>query len=644
MWNARHGFEQGRLYYWLDTIQALAPKSPVMVVSTWSDERSAELPLEDIKRRYPAVCGHWTVSNLTGVGLHELMSAAAGIAADLPLMGESWPTKWLAATDAIRSHSERFVTPARLAEIADGHGLEIDRTTVLARWLHELGEVLYFIDNPELNDTVILKPQWVTRVISRVLESTEVEAQNGVLTREHMGLLWQDIDVFLQQHLLRLMEQFDLSYRTLENRDISIVVERLSLDPPAYHQTWEAALSQPGARELSMKFEFGSTIPAGVPTWFIARSHRFTTYQHWRYGALFGDSPNSRHVALVQCFPQERVVHLTVRGPTPHNFFNLLRDGFELTLARFPGLQISRKIPCPGHDGEYCDGEFDYERLQKGIEREPPVSDVQCPATFEKVSLTKLLFGVHWRTHDLVVDRIDKLESKLSQQHSEVLEELHELRALHQREFLKMFTMFQENIDVCCPNVFLLRPHRSGSVQTLLGRGGASFRDTLMDSEVFKSVIGERVELHLFCQNPGDWHLTDDSGSYVVDKPSQWIQGIAPYISRLMQVMRFVLPLAGWTSALKSEDMDEKLLKWDLEFTKALAEQACKTSEVTAAAQASTFWSANEMVSLESGELRVLRKLLDTLDHRQLWGGLGKIPTPEGHYLWLCRRHARIYE
>ncbi|MEJ7630940.1 MAG: hypothetical protein WKF28_00410 [Rubrobacteraceae bacterium] len=27
VWNARHGFEQGKLYYWLDTIQALAPES-----------------------------------------------------------------------------------------------------------------------------------------------------------------------------------------------------------------------------------------------------------------------------------------------------------------------------------------------------------------------------------------------------------------------------------------------------------------------------------------------------------------------------------------------------------------------------------------------------------------------------------------
>ena len=41
--------------------------------------------------------------------------------------------------------------------------------------------------------------------------------------------------------------------------------------------------------------------------------------------------------------------------------------------------------------------------------------------------------------------------------------------------------------------------------------------------------------------------------------------------------------------------------------------------------------------------LRALRLLLDEKDPEQHWGGLRKVLTPEGHYLWLCETHARPY-
>ena len=47
--------------------------------------------------------------------------------------------------------------------------------------------------------------------------------------------------------------------------------------------------------------------------------------------------------------------------------------------------------------------------------------------------------------------------------------------------------------------------------------------------------------------------------------------------------------------------------------------------------------------SVEGASLRTLRQLLDQLDPKQHWGGLRKILTPEGHYLWLCEGHANQF-
>jgi len=52
-WHARMGFDVGKLYYWLDTLTALAPDSPVLLVATHIDERDADIPLTELRRHYP---------------------------------------------------------------------------------------------------------------------------------------------------------------------------------------------------------------------------------------------------------------------------------------------------------------------------------------------------------------------------------------------------------------------------------------------------------------------------------------------------------------------------------------------------------------------------------------------------------------
>jgi len=287
VWDARHGWEAGKLYNWLDRIQAKAPESPVMIAEAHIDERDADLPLDDLKQKYLQIEGHYKISNKAGTGIEKFGEKLAEVAADLPLMGEEWPASWLDAANEIRARDEQYISPKELSDIMKRNKVGGESAEVLAQWLHELGDILYFKEDDELNDTVILNPEWVTEAISDVLESKEVFGNDGILTRKHRDELWKNVDEGVKEHFLRLMERFDLSYRTLENREISLVVECLPLDPPDYRKRWETIRKKEGCKEISMKFSLNS-IPAGIPTWFIARSHRFTTHTHWRAGALFG--------------------------------------------------------------------------------------------------------------------------------------------------------------------------------------------------------------------------------------------------------------------------------------------------------------------------------------------------------------------
>ncbi|MGF1933939.1 MAG: COR domain-containing protein [Nostoc sp. ChiQUE02] len=619
-WNARLGFEQGKLYYWLDIIKALAPESLILLVATHIDERDADLPLAELRRKYPQIVEHCKISSKISRGVEELRRAIAEAAAKLPLMGEIWPTTWLNAANAIRTQSKKYITPQQLWDIM-AESQVTESQEVLARWLHELGEILYFQDNEELNDTVILKPQWVTEYISKALESEDVINRKGIFTRQEMNQLWRDLEPSMRDHFLHLMERFDLSYRTQENRDLSLVVERLPLDAPNYEQKWQQIKQTNECNEISMKFQL-NTIPAGIPTWFIARQHRFTTGIHWRNGVLF--AYEQEHLALVEAVKSDRYIKLTVRGPNPLNFFVLLRDGMEVTLARFPGLDIQRTIPCFGHNGQPCTHEFDYKQLSQRWEKKK--GTIECPEAMEDVSVPELLYGLNWNTQNAVLERIDELEKTVVDGQAVILDEFKNLLELTQRGFTNAFRREQATIDSHCPNVFVLRP-----------RGGKAWQ---------KNLTGQKLDLQLYCQAPGCWHPTQEGGLYEINEPAKWLRVTAPYIGNLFKVLKYAAPIIGpWLGVVDPKEY-ETLFKNDLELFKELAAKLpeLKESEDLELADKIARGEDLDPERADGAALRALRQLLQEKDPQQHWGGLKNVLTPEGHYLWLCEHHAAEYK
>jgi internalin A len=395
----------------------------------------------------------------------------------------------------------------------------------------------------------------------------------------------------MREHFLRLMEQFDLSYRILEDRDKSLVIERVPYDPPEFEKLWErikggAAMSgklpacrglaegadserrgdsvsgrQAGSlpdikeavlcREIKMRFKLDATMPAGIPTWFIARSHRFTLRTHWRHGALFGDdrqTPN--HLGLVQAYPHDRYVLLTVRGAAPQNFFALLRDGLEVTFARFPGLGIARKVPCCGHDGQACSHEFDLKQLEKALTRTPPVNEIQCPEAFESVPIAKLLFGIDRDTTQQRLDEILGYAQRADAQLGKMSRELTELTEYAQREFTKLFNAEQNKEESRSPYVFVLRPTtKEGDLIGLFEALPAPGRIDRMQESMWK----RRIEMQLYCQAPGCWHPLgyergkDDpaTGLYQIEVNSEFLATIAPGVKAVAKMLKYAQPFLG---------------------------------------------------------------------------------------------------
>ncbi|MFF4035342.1 COR domain-containing protein [Streptomyces sviceus] len=633
LWDAQIGWEGSKLHYWLDMIKARAPKAPVVLVATHLGPRPPDLPLDELQETYPGlIVESLSADSASGAGVDEVREVIRHQVAQLPLMGVAWPRTWLQAADAVRASHDKHITPEGLNDLLASAGVhEPSHQASLAAALHSLGDLLYYPDDEELCDLVVLRPQWLTTYISRVLDSEEVLNEGGLFQHSFGNTLWREVERSMRRHLIRMMENFDLSYRT-EDQTASLVVELLPWNPPPYQDDWNSP-ERLDQRELRLRYRL-HTVPPGIPTWFIAREHRFSTSVRWRSGALL-KHPDGVHSALVTVDRHAKTAELRVRGSYPHDFFAVLRDGFEQTLQRYPGLDITRLVPCPhrAEDGSACPHEFRHEQLRARLDRRPPLETIECPEHLENVEVAFLLQGIERPAADRseqmtrqVMERLDRLEIIGQRRHAEVRDGIEQTRAEvsamvaeQQRGFLELLRGDQSRQEAVCPSVVWVRRVSRREAGHRLRRG-----------DVF--------QLHLCCEAPGEWHLLNGVDPYELPANSTFTNVVLPYVHQSLKVLKYVVPVFGAALGAASEDLN-KLVKDDLDLIKALLDGLPPETR----RQLDERESRSSVVATNHAEYRQMYALLKQLDPDERWAGLNKVTTPEGPTYWLCRDHAGFY-
>lgn len=645
VWSARMGYEAGKLYYWLDTIEALAPNSPVYIVATNANERGADLPTKDIIYRYEnkakgKVIRFFEVDNADQSGIPELRQSIKEHCSTLRYMGAERPRAWVKAAEKIKSVNKEYIDRKELYNIFFEAGMKTDAFENPAEYLHEMGEILYYSNDPILKNTVIIKPEWVNGLIARILDNNEVEQTGGFLSKQLMKHIWNDLPEEIQSKMVHLMEIFDLAYKVDDPETVCLVVEKLRHQEPNFVKPWD---NLEGSREIALLYDDLNAMPAGIPTRFIARTHRFTTFTHWRHGALLKYNKNTSYVvsdkspdnadnlALIIAKPDKRQILLKVRGNSPEYFSAILRDTLEDTLKPFEGLEMTLKVPCPGHNGKKCSHKFQIRHLEKRLNNVPPVKTIECPEGMESMSIPKMLYGISTSsendqvTESIIKEMDDYFKAQnefIRSQNKELLEaqQIHfnELRKFIELEFLKSYQVQQRMHDISCPNLFTL-----------------SFKEDLKLLQKLRLDV-YYLELHLWCQHPGHQHPVGKP--YTIKISRDWLKKIAPYYNRMLKFLKWTIPIIN--PALTH-------------FTGKPLPEADKLNFAN-----SVLRKFDEIKTKDSGaeiddephyydkryELQLIAELLNKQDPKKHWRGLIRKITPEGYVMWICEEHAKEYE
>jgi len=605
LWNARQGTESGRrdLWYWLELLKMRVRNPKFLLVATHIEHTPPDLNLSEIEHSYPGCQGHFPIELSSLKGLEALQTKILELAVNSPSLRAKWPAEWLSVRDEIRTIRKKqpYMTPGDFRSLMEKNQLTgQDEQKDLVGQLHNLGEILYFQERDELSSLVILNPEWVTELIALVVRSKQVREQNGILRKVDLDTLWKDARLRPEvwDHLIHLMDWFDLTYSTGHSTELGIVLEAVPYSTPESRKEIDLGTAQPQTERIFRFPSLHRRLPPGIPTWGIARAHRFLKFRPWRDAARFEDArTNSQAVILASDANKE--IRLRVAADYPPYFIGLLQDILLDTFKRYPGMEPELRIPCP------CSPECTFTYLEKTVsERQKKgKSDVSCDQSGEDVAIETLLSGAR---------RPDTKEG------------LRALRSELRRGFTKQLRLQREMIEKTSPSIFTLTPNRS-------------FKQ--IDSWLESITQEDELELVLYCEHDSGWHPTEHS-VYLFRPDQEWFDRVKNRWNQLVGVTKYVAPLAKTVGKLSG-------VAW-AEIGVAITEKLPEAARSATDKVAHELGRKGEPEFIDTETRHLLEKLISHLDSQREEteprnGGLYACPIDDGRLLWLCPQHLKVY-
>jgi len=392
VWEARKEEETRSFDYWLNMVKLLGSGSPVIVVMNKSDIRVKSIDQASLQTKFPDIKGFLNVSCLNNSGLTELTELIQKTLGQMPHLQDLLPASWFHIRDELKSINKNYTTADSYFDICKKHNIKRDDAVTIGDYLHDLGTILYFRNDPLLADTVILKPEWATRAVYTLIDTKEINHNKGSFLFHDLKRYWDPKLYPESKHpqMVRLMEKFELCFNFL-NTDKYFIPELLPGTPIRFDTS---PYLTHGALHFQYQYKF---MPEGILSRFIARLfYLIHEKRFWKYGVelRFGQS-----TALVLSQPLNNRIKIQITGSKKNELLAIIRSHFthiHQTLNMHAGAHYNEMLPCPCSD---CSQKsepdepqyFAYDILIKALSSH--TSTIQCHSSLEQISVNALLNG-----------------------------------------------------------------------------------------------------------------------------------------------------------------------------------------------------------------------------------------------------------
>ncbi len=382
--------EENRVEYWLKIIQSFGGESPVLIVGNKTDQHPLDIDRTGLQKKYPNIIGILETSAASGAGIEELKAAITEQVNNLPHVRDLLPETWFTVKTKLEElgHQSNFITHDKYLDLcAENEVSDETSQRTLIGFLHDLGVVLHFQDDPRLEALGILNPQWVTNGVYKILNAHTLFQNKGVLTTSMLDeiLNLPEYPRGKRLFIVDMMKKFELCYDipygyNVEPDKTFLVPDLLPKDQPDLKFNGVPA------------FEYAyPVLPSSVITRFIVRmNQKIDDSFVWRTGVVLKIGEN---LALVKADIEDRKITIAIDGleHTRRDALSAIRFQLDEIHGSIKGLEPQKRVPIPeAPNAEPLDYDYLLQLERDGFDELP----VKNGDRLVKVNVRKLLSGV----------------------------------------------------------------------------------------------------------------------------------------------------------------------------------------------------------------------------------------------------------
>ena len=374
--------EDTDFYYWLNVVELLSDNSPLLIIKNEKQDRQKDINETALRGQFSNLEKTLATNLANNRGLEEILTDIKHYIQKLPHIGQVLPKTWENVRQVLEQDSRNHITLQEYLNICDSNQItRRENKFQLSKYLHDLGVCLHFQDEEDslLYKTVILKPEWGTDAVYKVLDNKKVINNQGKFTRNDLKNIWcEEKYLSMRGELLELMKKFQLCYEIPGKKNTFIAPQLLKNNQPKY--AWHEE------QNLILRYTYHNFMPKGIISRFIVVMHECIAEQKyvWRTGVILKQDDTKAEVIE---YYGSREIKIRVAGKNKRNFLTIITHELDKINNSFNRLKYEKLIPCNCKACKDSQNPFAYD-FNKLLERyannkltiecgNPPYDDVQ---------------------------------------------------------------------------------------------------------------------------------------------------------------------------------------------------------------------------------------------------------------------------